>query len=168
MHRALSSSSPSVVCTPPRPVLFDSIDYQYDHSASTTGSQFYSSICHNCGKAECCTSGCAVPAKAHGKISKPAGQDKKSGSGCSAGQKWLAMHRTTAHRNRMFQVCITPANRSPCWLVSRSFRYLELCRRVVDNAWLVFAALFALQTTAPTQPLLKISLDRLVEQTICL
>ncbi|CAN0529257.1 unnamed protein product, partial [Scytosiphon promiscuus] len=56
-----------------------------------------SSICHDCDKAGHYRSG--VPAKRHGKINKPAGRKKRSGSGGSAGQKWCSTHKSTTHND---------------------------------------------------------------------
>ncbi|CAN0323514.1 unnamed protein product, partial [Scytosiphon promiscuus] len=68
-------------------------------TAAPASSDPSSIICHNCGKAGHYRSGCAVPAKGHGKSSKPVGQKKKSGSWGSAGQKWCSTHRTTTHND---------------------------------------------------------------------
>ena len=68
-------------------------------TAASTSPDRSAILCHNCGKEGHNRSGCAVPAKAHGKSNKPAGQKKKSGSGGSAGQMWCYAHKTTTHND---------------------------------------------------------------------
>lgn len=61
-------------------------------TAASTSPDPSATICHNCGKAEHYRNGCTVPAKAHG-------QEKKPGSGGSAGKNWWSAHKTTTHND---------------------------------------------------------------------
>ena len=68
-------------------------------TAASTSPNPSAIICHTCDKAEHYRSGCAAPAKAHGKTNKLAGQKKISGSGGRAGQKSCSVHKTATHND---------------------------------------------------------------------
>ena len=54
-------------------------------------------ICHNCGKAGRNRSGCAVPAKAHWKVTSPTHRSQEGWIREGRKQKWCTGHKTTTH-----------------------------------------------------------------------